>query len=36
MKIFCLLFLIQLSFLKADGTLVQSEEKIFHQKKKNK
>ena len=27
MKIFCLLFLIQLSFLKADGTLVQSEEK---------
>lgn len=27
MKILCLLFLIQLSFLKADGTLVQSEEK---------
>jgi len=27
MKIFCLLFLIQISFLKADGTLVQSEEK---------
>ena len=27
MKIFCLLFLIQISFLKADGSLVQSEEK---------
>ena len=27
MKIFCLLFLIQISFLKADGTLLQSEEK---------
>ena len=33
MKIFYLLFLIQISFLKADGTLVQSEEKIISSEK---
>ena len=33
MKIFCLLFLIQISFLKADVTLVQSEEKNISSKK---
>ena len=34
MKIFCLLFLIQISFLKADGTLVQLEKKIISSEKK--
>ena len=35
MKIFCLLFLIQTSFLKADGNLVQSEKKNISSVKEN-